>query len=71
MLHSLAHLELNAIDLSMDTLVLFESQTGQPDDFANDVLSITVDEARHFEMLEERSSSLGSSSLTQEVNQHV
>lgn len=60
MLHSLAHVELNAIDLSLDTLVRFISETKEPEDFAADFLSIAEDEARHFSMLSKRLEALGS-----------
>ena len=60
-LHSLAHVELNAIDLSLDTLCRFASNTSDPAAFAGDFLSIAVDEARHFEMLDHRLRALGSS----------
>ncbi|KAI0564501.1 Ferritin-like protein [Gracilaria domingensis] len=61
-LHSLAHVELNAIDLCFDTMLRFESgiPTKDRDDWFEDWLSIASDEARHFSYLHDRLISLGS-----------
>lgn len=61
LLHSLAHVELNAIDLCFDTMVRFERSlpSSQLDEWFDDWLSIASDEARHFEMLHDRLVSLG------------
>lgn len=61
LLHALAHVELNAIDLSVDTLVRYADAPGRAVAFAGDMLSIAEDEARHFEMLHKRLLALGSS----------
>ncbi|CAN8061371.1 unnamed protein product [Agarophyton chilense] len=62
-LHSLAHVELNAIDLCFDTMLRFESEipTKDRDEWFEDWLSIASDEARHFSYLQERLIALGSS----------
>lgn len=59
LLHQLAHVELNAMDLCADTLVRFGNERGL--EFAGDMLSIAGDEARHFETLNARLLALGSS----------
>lgn len=60
LLHMLAHVELNAIDLSLDTLVRFAAHSEPAVDFAADFLSIAIDEARHFALLDARLRALGS-----------
>lgn len=60
LLHMLAHVELNAIDLSLDTLARFACHPSRSSDFAADFLSIAVDEARHFALLDARLRALGS-----------
>lgn len=57
LLHAIAHIELNAIDLSLDIAGRFGPAFG--DDFVSDWLSVADDEARHFLMLESRLQSLG------------
>jgi len=63
LLHAIAHIELNAIDLAADMLARF---THDPliapedrDDFINDWTSVCDDEARHFKLLEGRLKQLG------------
>ncbi|WP_404385027.1 ferritin-like domain-containing protein [Caenispirillum salinarum] len=55
LLHALAHIELNAIDLAWDILARF---LGGPDPlpraFIDDWIKVAVDEALHFELLEKR-----------------
>mgnify|MGYP001444584515 CR=1 FL=1 len=51
LLHALAHIEFNAIDLAWDIAARFP---GMPRGFYDDWLSVGADEARHFTMLSER-----------------
>ena len=50
LLHALAHIELNAIDLAADILVRFPD-AGMPMDFYNDWLTVLDEEAKHFLLL--------------------
>ncbi|MEM6680624.1 MAG: ferritin-like domain-containing protein [Pseudomonadota bacterium] len=59
LLHALAHIELNAIDLAWDAAGRFGAD--MPDAFSFDWISVANDEAKHFLMLAERLSELGSS----------
>ncbi|MCC3860910.1 ferritin-like domain-containing protein [Pseudemcibacter aquimaris] len=52
MLHAIAHIELNAIDLAWDIVIRFGEQ--MPKEFINDWVKVADDEARHFEMLDAR-----------------
>lgn len=45
LMHALAHIEFNAINLALDAIYRFSNQ---PDDFYLDWLSVAADEARHF-----------------------
>ncbi|MTJ80142.1 MAG: ferritin-like domain-containing protein [Telmatospirillum sp.] len=58
MLHALAHIELNAIDLAWDILARFGS--GQPRAFLDDWVGVAREEARHFADLERLLNGLGS-----------
>jgi len=58
LLHALAHIELNAIDLAWDILARFAGPD-LPEAFYADWLGVADDEARHFEMLSDRLSALG------------
>jgi uncharacterized ferritin-like protein (DUF455 family) len=58
LLHGLAHVELNAIDLAWDTAIRFGDS--MPDKWFQDFLSIAVDESRHFGWLTARLEELGS-----------
>ncbi len=60
LLHALAHIELNAIDLSLDMAVRYQHHK-LPLDFTRDWLSVADDEARHFTLLQHRLLSLDSS----------
>ena len=65
LLHGLAHIELNAVDMYADTLargLAFVGEHPQLDanDFVNDFLSVIADEARHFGLLQHRLQQLGS-----------
>ncbi|KAL0480061.1 hypothetical protein AKO1_010947 [Acrasis kona] len=55
LLHSLCHMESYAIDLSWDIISQY-----LPDEFAQDWLKVAHDEAKHFNMLEDRLKELGS-----------
>ncbi|WP_434619715.1 ferritin-like domain-containing protein [Azospirillum sp. B2RO_4] len=60
LLHALAHIELNAIDLAWDIVARF-APFGLPKGFTDDWIQVADDEARHFQMLETRLNELGSS----------
>lgn len=50
LLHAIAHIELNAIDLAVDIVARFGPEVGE-DEFIADWLAVADDEARHFTML--------------------
>ncbi|CAJ1411959.1 unnamed protein product [Effrenium voratum] len=52
LLHSLAHIELNAIDLAFDMVARFG--LGQPRDFTSDWISVGSEEGKHFKLLNDR-----------------
>ena len=52
MLHALAHIELNALDLALD--IVGRLGAGLPPAFADDWLSVAADEALHFALLDRR-----------------
>ena len=54
--HSIAHIELNAIDLAWDAVYRFRDMPGE---YYADWVSVADDEARHFEMLRDRLQQLG------------
>ncbi len=58
LLHALAHIELNAIDLAADILVRFPD-AGMPMDFYNDWLTVLDEEAKHFLLLSDRLAAFG------------
>ncbi len=58
LLHSLAHIELNAIDLANDLLCRFAGD-GLPRAFVDDWLAVAEDEALHFGLVEDRLRELG------------
>ena len=58
-IHSIAHIELNAIDLAWDIVSRFVHEN-MPTDFYNDWVRIALDEAEHFTMLVTRLNSLES-----------
>lgn len=58
LLHALAHIELNAIDLAADILVRFPD-SGLPLDFYNDWLTVLDEEAKHFLLLSDRLGEFG------------
>ena len=58
LLHAIAHIELNAIDLAWDIILRFTSD-GLPKEFYDDWVMVAIDEARHFKMLNDRMGELG------------
>lgn len=56
LLHAVAHIEFNAINLALDACWRFRDQPAQ---YYRDWLSVAQDEARHFLMLNQRLSELG------------
>ena len=58
LIHAIAHIEFNAINLALDAICRFR---GMPEDYYLDWLSVAADEARHFQMLQQRLVELGSS----------
>lgn len=70
LLHALAHIELNAIDLAWDVMARFGFMSWQqrgadqftlPREFFDDWMKVADDEAKHFLMLNERLGDLGAS----------
>lgn len=63
LLHAIAHIEYNAINLAFDMALRFADEIDQlglnADDFVNDWSKVGQDEARHFEMVNVRLSELG------------
>jgi len=53
LLHSLAHVELNAVDMTWDLIARFY-HSGLPPSFLDDWVRVGVEEAKHFELLENR-----------------
>jgi uncharacterized ferritin-like protein (DUF455 family) len=58
LIHALAHIELNAIDLALDIVARFASMTIPPSFFDN-WMQVADDEARHFTLLRNRLRMLG------------
>jgi len=56
LLHAIAHIEFNAINLALDALCRFRDM---PQDYYLDWLSVAADEARHFRLVKERLQELG------------
>ena len=59
LLHAVAHIELNAIDLAWDIVARFGAQ--MPRAFLDDWVAVGDDEARHFLFIQQRLAGLGSS----------
>ncbi|TJY62250.1 ferritin-like domain-containing protein [Sinimarinibacterium sp. CAU 1509] len=55
--HAVAHIEFNAINLALDAACRFD---GLPLPFYRDWISVAQDEARHFQMVQQRLDALGS-----------
>ncbi len=60
LIHAIAHIELNAIDLAWDLIARF-SGTGLPHAFADDWVGVAAEEAEHFTLIAGRLSELGAS----------
>ena len=58
LLHALAHIELNAIDLAWDIVARF-SRDDLPRDFFDDWVGVAAEEAEHFALLDARLTTLG------------
>ncbi|MBB4302631.1 uncharacterized ferritin-like protein (DUF455 family) [Rhodobium orientis] len=58
MIHALAHIELNAIDLTWDLIARF-NDTAMPRSFFDDFVRIGMEEAKHFGLLRQRLRDLG------------
>ncbi len=56
LLHAIAHIEFNAINLACDAAQRF---AGMPAVYYHDWLSVAIDEARHFQLLQTRLAELG------------
>ena len=56
LIHSIAHIELNAIDLALDIVWRFP---GMPEEFYRDWVSIAREEAHHFTLLRDHLVSIG------------
>jgi uncharacterized ferritin-like protein (DUF455 family) len=54
--HAIAHIEFNAINLALDAVYRFR---GMPGRYYEDWLSVAADEARHFQLLQDRLAALG------------
>lgn len=54
LLHALAHIELNAIDLACDIIARFASASELPAAFVRDWIAVAADEAKHFRLLNAR-----------------
>jgi len=63
LLHALAHIEFNAVDLAFDMVARFGSGLDLPDGerraFLDDWVAVGDDEARHFTMISDRLAALG------------
>ena len=59
LLHALAHIELNAIDLAWDLIARFRDAPGLPRAFFDDWVGVAAEEAKHFMLLNARLGALG------------
>ena len=59
LLHALAHIELNAIDLAWDIVARFADPCALPHAFCDDWVGVAEEEAKHFTLLSERLGALG------------
>ncbi len=59
LLHALAHIELNAIDLAWDLVARFTGEAALPRDFFDDWVGVAAEEASHFTLLASRLAELG------------
>lgn len=60
LLHAIAHIELNAIDLAWDIVARFANQ-GMPRSFYDGWVRVALEESKHFSLLQERLAELGGS----------
>jgi len=60
LIHALAHIELNAIDLGWDIIARFSGED-LPDQFFADWVGVAAEEAEHFALLDARLATLGAS----------
>jgi uncharacterized ferritin-like protein (DUF455 family) len=63
LLHAIAHIELNAIDLALDIIARFADPTGSirmPRSFFDGWIRVALEEAKHFSLLSHRLRELGS-----------
>ena len=58
LMHAIAHIELNAIDLAWDIVARFHGEN-MPSAFYDDWITVAEDEARHFELTDEYLRDLG------------
>jgi uncharacterized ferritin-like protein (DUF455 family) len=58
LIHALAHIELNAIDLGWDIIARFSAE-GLPQAFFGDWVGVAAEEAEHFALLDSRLAALG------------
>ncbi|MFD0915520.1 ferritin-like domain-containing protein [Pseudahrensia aquimaris] len=58
MLHAIAHIELNAVDLAWDIVARFANR-GMPRSFFDGWVRVALEEAKHFSLLQERLAELG------------
>lgn len=56
LIHAIAHIEFNAINLGLDAAYRFQ---GMPEDYYRDWIRVTADETRHFQLLQTRLQQLG------------
>ena len=58
LLHAIAHIELNAVNLALDVAARYWD-LGMPDDYHREWIGVADDEAKHFLLLHERLTALG------------
>lgn len=58
LLHAIAHIELNAVDLALDIVARYASEP-VPHSFFNGWMQVAFEEAKHFRMVRERLRNLG------------
>lgn len=58
LLHALAHIELNAVDLALDIVARFTTE-GVPNSFFDGWMQVAFEEAKHFRMVRDRLRELG------------
>jgi len=61
LLHALAHIELNAVDLAWDIVARFAAEPALPRAFFDDWVGVAAEEAKHFALLAARLDGLGAS----------